>query len=223
MEFSKNSSKVREMFASIAGRYEVTNNVLSFGIHHLWRMKLAKTLLGGSEILDLATGTGSMIPYVNKKFSKITAADFCKEMLENAKPYPRTTYILADALSLPFGAERFDAVTVGFGVRNFSDLEVGLKEIFRVLKTGGQLVILEFGKPKSSVVNKCFSLYSKHFLTNVGYLMTGNKEAYEYLPETSAAFPSGEEFLTILKQIGFKNCSFISLSAGVAYLYDCKK
>jgi demethylmenaquinone methyltransferase / 2-methoxy-6-polyprenyl-1,4-benzoquinol methylase len=223
MEHSKEGNKVKEMFASIAPKYELTNDINSLGVHHLWRLNLSKRLLPGEEILDLATGTGSMIPYIEKKFCKITAADFCPEMLEQARTNAKTTYVLADATCLPFTAERFSAVTVSFGVRNFSDLELGLEEILRVMQKGAQLLILEFGMPHNWLIQHSFKLYSKYVIPNIGWLITGNRYAYEYLPETAAAFPYGDSFCQLLTKKGFTQCTATPLSFGVAYLYEAKK
>ena len=146
-------TQVKAMFASIAHRYDITNTVLSLGVHHLWKRHFIRTLQvdAPQRIMDVACGTGDLVPLLHKQFGgQVLGVDFCEPMLDVArKNYPDFEFLQGDALNLNFADDQFDLVTVSFGVRNFENLEHGLKEILRVLKSGGVLAILEFGQPEN--------------------------------------------------------------------------
>jgi demethylmenaquinone methyltransferase/2-methoxy-6-polyprenyl-1,4-benzoquinol methylase len=220
---------VQKMFSDIAPRYDLVNSVLSFGVHHYWRKVLVRLLPPSKDkiVLDLCTGTGDLLPILTKRFGKVMGADFCLPMLERAgkklKSCPETKLIQADALNLPFNDESFDIVSVAFGVRNFENLERGLKEIHRVLKPGGSALILEFGQPGGIFFGPLYNFYSKFVMPNVGGLISGNKVAYEYLPETAKKFPCAENFNSILKSCRFSDTVYKSLTGGIAYCYSAKK
>lgn len=229
-QYSPTSHPVKEMFGSIAKKYDLTNTALSMGMHHLWKNKLIGMAKGGSDkkVLDLCTGTGDLLPILEKKFGTVVGADFCKPMLDVADRRfnsERSRFELreADAMSLPFEAESFDAVTVSFGVRNFKELDQGLKEISRVLKPSGELLILEFGQPKGFIFGSLFKFYSKYIMPLIGGFLTGNRQAYEYLPETSKAFPCDQDFGRILEAHGFKNITIKPCNFGIAYAYKSQK
>ena len=221
------------MFGTIADRYDVTNTVLSFGQHFLWRRALKgmiEPLPADPSLLDLATGTGDLIQILGQFGGQICGVDFCFPMLEQGVQKfrrgagrPEVTFLQGDALALPFRSEQFDLVTVAFGVRNFEKLQVGLREIRRVLKRGGQLLVLEFGQPRVPVWGSLFRGYSKFVMPYVGGALTGNREAYEYLPETSRNFPCGEAFEEVLQECGFAPSRSRSLSGGVAYIYSANR
>lgn len=224
------SEKVHSMFASIARRYDVANDVLSLGVHRLWRKKavaLAK-VQKGERVLDLCTGTGDFAFELAKTVGEngsVVALDFVSEMLELAKEkqvkfgLPNISFVQGDACSLPFTDGEFSAATIGFGIRNVDLVETCLSEIRRVLKPEGRAVILEFGKPRLPIFSAIYRFYSKHLMPTIGGLLTGNKEAYVYLPETSAAFPDRGEFLELMLKAGFEECRFVSLFGGIAYIY----
>lgn len=222
------SVTVQRMFAEIAPRYDMANTVLSFGIHHLWRKALINMLPEASnkKVLDLCTGTGDLLPLLNKRFGNAVGADFCLPMLEQAnekKLSARFDLIQADALNLPFAESSFDIVSVAFGVRNFENLEKGLSEVYRVLKPGGSALILEFGQPKNRLFSALYNFYSKHFMPLLGGLISGNRTAYEYLPETAAAFPCRENFEAVLRKAGFTSTKYKTLTFGIAYAYCAEK
>jgi len=229
-EYSPSSHPVKEMFGSIAKRYDLTNTALSLGLHHAWKRKLIAMTKGGAhlKVLDLCTGTGDLLPLLERKFGTVVGADFCVPMLKVAGERfnsrgQRFELREADAMSLPFDDRSFDAVTVSFGVRNFKELERGLLEIRRVLKPGGELLILEFGQPQGWFFGSLFKFYSKYIMPIVGGVLTGNKEAYEYLPETSKAFPCNSSFAKILSAQGFKNAMIKPCTFGIAYAYKAEK
>jgi demethylmenaquinone methyltransferase/2-methoxy-6-polyprenyl-1,4-benzoquinol methylase len=220
------SSEVRAMFSSIAPKYDITNFALSFGTHHLWKMSFIKRIpiSAASSVMDLACGTGDLVPLLKKRFakdsSKVTGVDFCEPMLEVARTrFPEEQFVVGDALNLSFPDNHFDVVTVSFGVRNFEDLDKGLAEIHRVLKPGGVIAILEFGQPSNLIFRSLYQFYSKYIMPVIGGVLTGNKKAYEYLPQTAAAFPCAGNFIDRMDSVGFKKCCFDSYTLGIAYGY----
>lgn len=222
------SKTVQNMFASIAEKYDLTNSVLSLGIHHAWRRALLSFLPRSQDkkVLDVCTGTGDLMPLLKTRFGSVTGVDFCLPMLKKAceKEINRQgPLIQGDALKLPFADASFDIASVAFGVRNFEDVERGLRELKRVIRPGGALLILDFGQPWLPGFRTVFNLYSKYIMPSIGGFLTGNKEAYVYLPKTSKEFPCGDKFLNILHDIGYANASFKSLSCGIAYAYVAYK
>lgn len=228
MAYSGAAADVNAMFGSIAGRYDLTNTVLSFGTHHLWR----RTLLGltppdpKARALDLCTGTADLVPPLKRRFGPVTGADFCLPMLQVGQrklaPGARERLVQSDALNLPFADGSFDVVTVAFGVRNFENLEKGLSEIRRVLAPGGRLLVLEFGQPDGAIFGPLFKLYSDHIMPLIGGLLTGNRAAYQYLPRTAGSFPCREAFMQILSDCGYapKRCRALTFGIAFAYLAE---
>lgn len=220
---------VRQMFDAIAGTYDFLNHLLSFGIDIYWRKKAVGLLKLSHplKILDIATGTGDFaIEAVKLNPQKIIGIDISEKMLSIAKEKIRKLHLegkikfqLADCENLPFKNNSFDAVTVGFGVRNFENLDKGLKEMHRVLKKDGKIVILEFSKPKAFPIKNIFNFYFKNILPFIGKFISKNREAYAYLPQSVQKFPDGEDFLKIMKKIGFLNPKQIKLTFGIASIY----
>ena len=223
------STEVRQMFSSIAPRYDVANEVLSFGIHRLWRRTAIKAsgAKAGDHVLDCATGTGDLAIAFKRKVGaagRVVGTDFCPEMLEGA-PAKATAaglaieFEVADALSLPYPAASFDVASISFGIRNVDDPVQCLKEMARVVKPGGRVVVLEFGQPRG-LFGGMFRLYSKVVMPVIGGLLTGNRAAYEYLPRTSAAFPAGEAFLALMDRAGaYQERRALPLTFGTAFVY----
>lgn len=223
------SEKVRSMFADIAGDYDRVNTVLSFGVHHAWRSKTISESKAkvGDHILDCATGTGDLAIEFKKIVGKegyVLGTDFCAPMIEPApakaaKKGLEIDFEVADAMDLPYEDDRFDIASISFGIRNVDDPVKALKEMARVVKPGGRVVILEFGQPKG-MLKFPYEMYSQHIMPTVGGLLSGNREAYTYLPRTSATFPAGKNFLKLMEQSeSFENFYDLKLTGGIAYVY----
>jgi len=225
--------QVEEMFDDISGKYDFLNHLLSFGIDKAWRKKVRRTIekFQPKMILDVATGTGdlalelSKIPEVN-----ILGVDISKGMLDVGRAkiqkknlQNRIELQQADSEKLPLSDNSFDVVTVSFGVRNFENLENGLKEINRVLKPGAHLVVLEFSKPKNKLVSALYWFYFKNILPAVGKLFSKSNRAYSYLPESVNQFPEGEKFAEIARSCGFESAIAHPLTFGISTMYVCKK
>jgi demethylmenaquinone methyltransferase/2-methoxy-6-polyprenyl-1,4-benzoquinol methylase len=220
---------VREMFNSIAPTYDLLNSVLSVGLHRLWERKLVASLRGApaGECADLCTGTGALVPRLARRFASVTGVDISPQMLAvGRKRYRQLTscdWVEADAQELPFESNRFDAVTISYGVRNLPDLTRGLTEAHRITKSGGELAVLEFGQPRNRVWRYLFSLYGEFVMPVIGSLISGSREPYEYLPKTAAAFPCGADFEALLRASGWTPVRSVPLFGGVAFLYLASK
>ena len=226
--------QVEKMFDNISAKYDFLNHFLSFGIDHIWRRKTIKLIAKKNPtfILDVATGTGDLAFAAEKKINvdKIIGLDISNGMLEVGREkikkrslQDKLEFIQGDSENLPFENDFFDAVMVSFGVRNFEDLNKGLKEIKRVLKPGGGIYILEFSKPKKFPIKQLFSFYSKLILPSLGSLISKDKSAYHYLPASVDAFPQGEDFIKKLQKVGFSSSSLRPLSGGISTLYSAFK
>ncbi len=227
------TEQVRQMFSDIAPRYDITNDVLSFGVHRLWRAK-ALNYLGvssGEKLVDICTGTGDfafLAAELVGPSGEVVGLDFSANMLSaaEAKVESRTkqinsnlSFMQGDAQSLPFSDNSFDYATIGFGIRNVDSPLAALKEIRRVLQPNGKVAILEFGQPTLPGFSLAYRLYSRYLIPIIGGVLTGNRSAYEYLPKTSATFPAGDKFLQLMADAEFKGLRFIPLFGGVAYIY----
>ncbi len=223
------SEKVRNMFADIADDYDRINGILSFGVHNAWRKKtvLESGAKPGDRVLDCATGTGDLALEFKKTVGHdgyVLGTDFCKEMIEHAPAKAEdenlvVEFEVADAMDLPYDDDSFDVTSIAFGIRNVDDPSVALKEMARVVKPGGRVVVLEFGQPKG-LIRYPYQFYSKHVMPTVGGWISGNREAYTYLPETSARFPAGDKFLELMNETGsFSSARAIKLTGGIAYVY----
>ncbi|SMO56261.1 bifunctional demethylmenaquinone methyltransferase/2-methoxy-6-polyprenyl-1,4-benzoquinol methylase UbiE [Fodinibius sediminis] len=223
------SEKVRSMFADIADDYDRVNSILSFGVHHAWRSRTVQ-LSGareGDHVLDCATGTGDLALEFKEKVGEqgyVLGTDFCQEMIEHAPEKAQTNglavdFEVADAMNLPYENDRFDIASIAFGIRNVDDPVKALKEMGRVVKAGGKVVVLEFGQPKG-LLKYPYELYSQYIMPAVGGWISGNREAYTYLPRTSAEFPAGDKFVALMKESGvFGSQSYEKLTGGIAYIY----
>jgi demethylmenaquinone methyltransferase / 2-methoxy-6-polyprenyl-1,4-benzoquinol methylase len=221
--------QVAKMFDNISHRYDFLNHFLSLGIDKLWRKKAISYLKDSKPafILDVATGTGDFaIQALSLKPTKISGIDISEGMLEVGRrkiKVKKIDHIIelkqGDSENIPFEQNKFDAVTVAFGVRNFENLDKGLREILRVLKPGGRLVVLEFSRPTAFPMKQLFSFYFKQILPKIGKIVSSDNAAYTYLPESVQAFPDGEDFLRILNDVGFKNTKCKVLSFGISSIY----
>jgi demethylmenaquinone methyltransferase / 2-methoxy-6-polyprenyl-1,4-benzoquinol methylase len=225
--------QVAQMFNSISGRYDFLNHFLSLGIDKAWRKKAIKILAKSNPkiILDVATGTADFaIQALSINPDKIVGVDISEGMLAVGRNKIQKRSLSnkielksGDSENLPFSDNNFDAVTVGFGVRNFENLQKGLREINRVMKPGGTLVILEFSRPKRFPVKQGYNFYFKFVLPKIGRWVSRDKSAYTYLPESVEAFPDGDKFLAILRETGFKNTACKPLTFGVSSIYTAQK
>lgn len=222
--------QVAEMFNSIAFRYDFLNRFLSVGIDVWWRKKAISQLrdLQPKRILDVATGTGdvALMTYKMLKPEKIIGIDisdgmlgFGRQKIEKLGLQHQIELLKGDSENIGFEDNSFDAITVAFGVRNFEHLEKGLKEMLRVLKPGGKLVILEFSKPKQPLFKSFYNLYMNHIAPAFGKLFSKNKNAYQYLNDSVQAFAEGETFLGIMNEAGFTNIYLKALSLGICTIY----
>lgn len=230
--------QVRAMFDGIAPTYDLLNHLLSFGTDRGWRRKSVDSLREFSprSILDLACGTGDFTFLAAKRLnpSEIIGCDLSEGMLQvaNAKlarqslppgQKERISFIRGDALNLDFPDKRFDAVTIAYGVRNFQDLEAGLREMYRVLKNDGHLLIVELSTPQHFPMRQLFSLYSRFVMPAVGWLFSRDRKAYTYLPRTMEAFPQAETVYDILIRTGFSQVRFHRFTFGLCTMFLATK
>lgn len=221
--------EVAEMFNNISGKYDFLNHFLSLGIDHLWRKRAVKEMksIQPKRILDIATGTGDFaLASLKLNPEKVVGIDISSGMLEVGKDKMRKKKVdniismqLGDSENLQFDDNYFDALTVGFGVRNFEHLEKGLSEMLRVIRPGGKAIILEFSKPKKFPVKQGFGFISRYIIPFFGKMISKDEKAYSYLPESVAAFPEGREFEEILEKLNYKNVKSILVSGGIATIY----
>ena len=227
---------VRQMFTSIAPRYDMLNHVLSLNIDRMWWRRTARTfadILGRPEacVLDLCCGTGDMTfalrTRAGKRPPKLFGADFSHAMLQRATAKSdvlssKPGWIEADALALPFAGGQFDLVTSAFGFRNLADYNAGLREIYRVLRPGGEIGILDFGEPKG-VIGAIYRVYFKRILPSIGTVLSGVRGPYAYLPASVERFPAPEEMLERMNAAGFQAVTWTPYTFGIAGLYRGKK
>ena len=223
--------QVEQMFDNIAHRYDFLNRLLSFGIDKSWRTKAIAQLqtYKPKHILDVATGTADFaIETLKINPDKIVGLDLSEQMLVYGREKLKKLNInnielvKGDSENLPFEQNSFDAVTVAFGVRNFENLEKGISEIYRVLRPGGALIILEFSQPRG-FFKYLYTFYSKYIVPLWGKIFSGDNSAYKYLPESVAAFPEGEDFKTILKQCEYQKVQDRRLTFGICSIYSAEK
>ncbi len=225
--------QVEQMFDGIAPHYDLLNHMLSFGIDKRWRRK-AISLLSGTrlrELLDVATGTGDMALLAHDTLkTKVVGCDISDGMIKKAIEKVQSknlqseiTFFRADSTQLPFSSNRFDAITVAFGVRNFAQLDKGLSEMQRVLRPGGNVVILEFSTPTNTFFRAIYTFYFRHVLPLIGGFISSDRKAYEYLFRSAMAFPCGADFERHLEMAGLQPISTTQLTLGIATAYLAKK
>ncbi len=225
---------IEHMFDGIANRYDLLNHLLSFGIDKYWRKAATKLIVKRKPktVIDIATGTAELaIELV--KFSqniKVTGVDISQCMLKNGQSKIDASQLghaitlqIADAHCLPFKDNSFDAATISFGIRNFSDIHTCLKECWRILKKSGTLHILEFSEPQSVLIKKTYNFYFSKFLPFIGHKISRHNYAYNYLKKSVADFPCGESFEKHLYKAGFSCCSFKPLTFGIVTAYSAVK
>jgi demethylmenaquinone methyltransferase/2-methoxy-6-polyprenyl-1,4-benzoquinol methylase len=224
------STQVRTMFASIAHSYDRANQVLSLGLHHRWR-SAAVRLSGaapGDRVLDCATGTGDLAIAFARAVGpagEVEGTDFCAEILalapgKAARAGVAARFLAADVTALPHPAGRFDIASIAFGIRNVDDPARGLAEMARVVRPGGRVVVLEFGQPGGALFGPLYRWYSRAVIPRVGGLLSGRRDAYEYLDRTAGEFPAGARFVDLMLGTGaFADVTAHPLTGGVAHVY----
>jgi demethylmenaquinone methyltransferase/2-methoxy-6-polyprenyl-1,4-benzoquinol methylase len=230
----KHARAVREMFSGIATKYDFLNHFLSVNTDKRWRRLVAaklKDVLANPKavVLDVACGTGDLSLELQKDArARIFGTDFCRPMLEiafakNGKNNASIPYVEADGMNLSFADASFDAVTVAFGLRNFSNWQNGLRELHRVLKSGGKLVILEFSTPVVPGFRQLFQFYFSSILPRIGGAVSGSRGAYEYLPDSVSKFPDQKNLARMMRETGFSDVEYNNLTGGVAALHSGTK
>jgi demethylmenaquinone methyltransferase/2-methoxy-6-polyprenyl-1,4-benzoquinol methylase len=221
---------VREMFSGIAKKYDFLNHFLSVNTDKRWRRLVSKKLKDVLDredalVLDVACGTGDLsVELQTAGRATVVGTDFCRPMLEiafdkNAKNQTAISYIEADGMNLSFADNAFDAVTIAFGLRNFSNWQDGLIELHRILKKGGRLAILEFTTPVVPGFKQIFNLYFTQILPRIGGAVSGSRGAYEYLPDSVSRFPDQKGLVKMMQQTGFSDVEYKNLTGGIAALH----
>ena len=215
------------MFGSIAPRYDLANHLLSCGIDFYWRKRVAEIVASRrpNKIVDLATGTGDLALALQRKMpqAEVIGADFSEEMLAIAKRKGVRQTMLADAMRLPFDDTSVDCVTVAFGLRNMEDYGGALREMARVLKPPGHLLVLEFSLPRMSILRAVYRFYLHRCLPLLGSFLTKKKSAYDYLGDSIEQFPNGEAMLRLMESSGLNHASAEPLTGGIVTIYTAEK
>lgn len=227
------SEQVREMFDAIAPAYDFMNRAMTFGIDRLWRRRAVRLMrdIPHADVLDIATGTGDLAILMAERLdgSHVTGVDLSEGMIEIGRRKVaekgldgRISLTTGDCLALPFPDNSFDCITCAYGVRNFENLAAGYKEMERVLRPGGLLVVLELSTPPSPVVKPFYSLYTRFLIPTVGRMVSKDTRAYSYLPESIAAVPQREEMCQVMRDAGLTDCRYIPLTFGTCTIYTAK-
>jgi demethylmenaquinone methyltransferase / 2-methoxy-6-polyprenyl-1,4-benzoquinol methylase len=223
------SENIRKMFGKISEKYDFMNTVLSFGVHHYWRWKSVRLskIKKGMSVIDCASGTGDFAIAFRKKLNKqdkVVGSDFSADMLKyakikNEKHGYNIDFIIADALKLPFDSEMFDVASIAFGIRNVDSTVDCLKEMARIVKPGGKVIVLEFGQPKG-LFSLLYKFYSRNIIPMVGNMILKDNHAYSYLNKSSEKYPCREKFIEIMNGTRcFSECSYHTFFFGIAFLY----
>ena len=233
VDVNEKAEHVGDVFHSVAEEYDLMNDAMSFGMHRLWKKMLIELseLSEGSIALDIASGTADIPRLINKKFKSVSihVTDINASMLALGKDrainenfFHNCSFALASGESLPYQDQTFDLVTVGFGLRNFTDKERGLKEMRRVLKPDGVLLILEFSKPTNSFFSKIYDWYSFNIIPKLGSFLANDSESYQYLAESIRMHPDQETLKDMVLDAGFDDCKFYNLVNGVVSIHKAK-
>jgi demethylmenaquinone methyltransferase / 2-methoxy-6-polyprenyl-1,4-benzoquinol methylase len=223
------STLVREVFSSVATRYDLMNDLMSVGIHHLWKDAMVAMLPTRGKLLDVAGGTGDIAARYLKKThhqTPVTVCDINQAMLQAGRDraidrnqLTSINWVCGDAEALPFEDGMFDAYSIAFGIRNVTHIEKALEQAYRVLKPGGKFVCLEFSQVTNNILAKLYEQYSFHVIPKIGKLVTGDAAAYQYLVESICKFPKQEAFAAMIKQAGFSGVNYRNMTGGVVALH----
>ena len=232
-EDKSKKEQVATMFNNISHRYDFLNHTLSMGIDILWRQKAIRLLkpFKPATVLDIATGTGDFaLEAMKLRPQQVVGVDIAEGMLAVGRQKiarkglsERIKLMYGDSEDLGFDDNKFDVVTVAFGVRNFENLRQGLREMYRVTRKGGHVMIIEFSRPAKFPVKQLYNFYFKAILPKIGKLVSQDNAAYRYLPESVAAFPDGQDFIEILTETGYKEAKWIPLTFGICSIYWARK
>ncbi|MCW4456929.1 demethylmenaquinone methyltransferase [Microbacterium sp. MPKO10] len=228
-DLEKQPAQVSAMFDEVAGRYDLTNDVLSVGNDRLWRIALRRAVAPrpGNRVLDLAAGTGTSSAALAATGATVVAADFSPGMIAEGRRrfghLPNIDFVEADATNLPFDDNEFDAVTISFGLRNVADPKKALAEMLRVTKPGGRLVVCEFSTPPFSFVRAGYNLYIAKIMPIIVRLISSNSEAYTYLNDSIRAWPNQKRLARWLRDAGWSRVAYRNLTAGIAALHRAEK
>ncbi|MEO8464011.1 MAG: bifunctional demethylmenaquinone methyltransferase/2-methoxy-6-polyprenyl-1,4-benzoquinol methylase UbiE [Gammaproteobacteria bacterium] len=229
--WDEKKSRVRSVFDSVAPRYDLMNDVMSGGMHRLWkRFTLAKTgLRPGQQALDVAAGSGDLAAGLARQVGKagrVVVTDINAAMLAEGRDRllnegfaGNVEYVLADAENLPFPDGSFHCVTIGFGLRNVTDKDAALRSLYRVLKPGGRLLVLEFSRPQLGPLAPLYEAYSFNVLPRLGQLLAGDSESYRYLAESIRKHPDQDTLKAMMQGAGFERCEYFNLTAGVVAVH----
>ena len=235
VEGTEKSGLVRNVFTSVASKYDVMNDIMSGGVHRLWKNWMLDWLSPrpGQHLIDVAGGTGDIaFEFIKraKGSANATVVDLTESMVEEGKKRSSkmdsgyaVQWVCGDAMLLPFAGNSFDVYTISFGIRNVTDIEIALSEAYRVLRPGGRLMILEFSRVDNDILSWFYDKYSFGVIPFMGEIIAGDRKSYQYLVESIRKFPDQEEFLEIIKKIGFNQVKFRNLSFGVAALHSAWK
>jgi demethylmenaquinone methyltransferase/2-methoxy-6-polyprenyl-1,4-benzoquinol methylase len=225
------AGRVRGVFGSVASKYDVMNDAMSFGIHRIWKDAMMDWLAprAGQRLLDVAGGTGDIaFRFLNRAgYGHATVLDLTEAMLvegrkraEAEQMAEQLDWVVGDAMALPFEDNTFDVYTISFGIRNVTRPQEALNEAFRVLKPGGRLMVLEFSQIPNDLMQKVYDLYSFHIIPRMGQVIANDRDSYQYLVESIRCFPDQETFLGMVKAAGFENAKYRNLTMGVACLHS---
>lgn len=237
IEATEKQSLVNSVFSNVADKYDLMNDLMSFGMHRLWKDEFIRQIPNlNSNILDVASGSGDIALKLAKKARdrgsniSLTLSDINEDMLRQAKKksidlnlFQNLKFTVASAEELPFPDNSFDYYTIAFGIRNVPDINNALKEAYRVLKPIGKFICLEFSKVKESLLQDFYKFYSFNVIPKIGQVITDNKEAYDYLVESIDLFPSQDEFRIMIKAAGFEEVHYKNLSGGIVAIHSAYK
>lgn len=235
VHWDEKEKRVNEVFHAVAKKYDLMNNLMSFGIHHLWKFFTAEVsqVRAGHVVLDLAGGSGDITRLLSKKVGdqgKVILADINSAMLSLGRDrlldeglYSNINFVQANAESLPFATNSFHCITIGFGLRNVRDKEEALRSMYRVCKPGGKLMVLEFSTPTLPGLGPIYDWYSFQVLPKIGQLFAKDSESYQYLAESIRMHPAQDQLKAMIEQAGFEDCYFHNLSGGIVALHIAYK